>query len=75
MNHPHQTAGESFLRVAGLVVAWITSVSLADVQLWVAILSGLMICFYTGMKIVLLWRERFQGPRVQRNHPLPVDTE
>ena len=71
----HQTAGESSVRVLGLVAAWITSVSLADVQLWVAILSGLLICFYTSLKIYILWRERLHNPKLfGKQLPLP-DTE
>lgn len=71
MNHPSQTAGESFFRVAGLVIAWITSVSLADVQLWIAIFSGLLICLYTGMKIYLLWRDQMNRVIARNTTPEP----
>jgi hypothetical protein len=55
---PDTTAGV-LTRVAGVILAWLGSVKLGDIQAFLAILSGLAVLIYTVLQIVSLWRRDF----------------
>ncbi len=61
MSRPDDTVPEVLTRVALVVLAWVGSIKLADIQAVVAILSGLGVLGYTGMQAYVLWRDKIKG--------------
>ncbi len=50
-----------FVRIALLILAWFATITLADVQIVVAILSGLAVLVYTAFKTYYLVKNKGQG--------------
>jgi hypothetical protein len=44
------------------IVAWFGAVKLADVQVMVAILSGLIVAGYAATQWYVLWRDKIRRP-------------
>ena len=55
------------MRIVVVVLAWLGSIKLADLQAVVAILSGLGVLIYTAMQAYVLWRDRIR--HVSRTTP------
>ena len=55
MQHPDE---HPFARALWLIVGWLASVTLADVQLVVSIISGVGVLIYTAMQAYVLWRDK-----------------
>lgn len=51
------------MRMAVAALGWVVSIELADVQLVVAILSGLVVIVFTALNTYVLWRDRIRGQR------------
>ena len=63
MSRPDDTVSEVVARIVLVVLAWVGSIKLADIQAVVAILSGLGVLGYTGMQAYVLWRDKIRGRR------------
>lgn len=61
MSDHKDTQGEIVGRMVAAVLAWIGSITLADVQLVVAILSGCAVLTYTVVNTYVLWRDKIRG--------------
>lgn len=62
MSQGHQdTMSEALTRVALVIVAWLGSIKLGDVQTVVAILSGLAVLGYTCLQAWVLWRDKISA--------------
>ena len=46
-----------------LIAAWAGSVTLAEVQTFVAIVSGLVLAGYAATQWFVLWRDKIKGKR------------
>lgn len=55
--------GAAIGRVAATVIGWIGAVKLADVQILVAIVSGLVVAGYAATQWYVLWRDKIKEPR------------
>jgi hypothetical protein len=58
-NEPDTTMG-IIARVIGVILAWLGSLKLGDIQASVAILSGIAVLLYTVLQIVALWKRDFR---------------
>lgn len=55
--------GAAVVKVGSSVLGWLASVKLADVQVFVAIVSGLVVAGYAATQWYVLWREKIKGRR------------
>lgn len=58
MSAEHDSIAASAWHSAGLVAAWIGTISVADVQPWVAVFSGLALLVYTVARTYFLIKNR-----------------
>ena len=64
---PAETTGEVVVRTIALVVAWISSITLAQVQQIIGIISGLVLLGYTIWQWrALIRKERIEELRAQK---------
>lgn len=57
------SVGAAVVKVGSAVLGWLASVKLADVQMVVAIVSGLVVAGYAATQWYVLWREKINGKR------------
>lgn len=55
--------GATAVKVASTILGWIASIKLADVQVVVAIVSGLVVAGYAATQWFVLWRDKIKGRR------------
>jgi hypothetical protein len=61
MKHtPEHSNDETVARILAVVLAWLGSVTLADIQIFVAILSGLSVLTYTVLNTYVLVRDKIR---------------
>jgi ribose/xylose/arabinose/galactoside ABC-type transport system permease subunit len=58
MNADHESTAGSVLKIIAVIAAWFASWKLGDVQVVVAILSGLAVLAYTAVKTYFLIRNK-----------------
>lgn len=52
--------GPAIVKVASSVIGWVASIKLADVQVVVAIVSGLVVAGYAATQWFVLWRDKIK---------------
>lgn len=60
MTEQHDSVWAAVWKVAALALAWVGGVKLADVQVVVAILSGLCVAGYALLQAYVLWRDKIK---------------
>lgn len=60
MTEPNESVVAVFGKVATVIGLWLGGLKLADVQIVVAILSGLCVGGYALLQMVALWRREFR---------------
>lgn len=58
MHNQHDTVSGEVARSVAWIMAWFGTVSLADVQLTVSIISGLLVGGLAGMNLYITWRDK-----------------
>jgi hypothetical protein len=53
--------GPAIVKVASSILVWVASIKLADVQVVVAIVSGLVVAGYAATQWFVLWRDKIRG--------------
>jgi hypothetical protein len=53
--------GPAIVKVASVILGWAASIQLADVQVVVAIVSGLVVAGYAATQWFVLWRDKIKG--------------
>jgi len=61
-DHQHGTE-DVIVRMVTVVVAWLGSITLGDVQAVVGIISGAAVLVYTIANTYVLWRDKIRGNR------------
>lgn len=61
MTDHQDTTGGVIVRVIGVILAWLGSLKLGDIQAFMAILSGMCVFVYTALQIYVLWRDKIKG--------------
>jgi hypothetical protein len=54
---------QTIAKVLAWVFAWLLSVELADVQVTVSIVGGLVVLVYTALNTYVLWRDKVRKKR------------
>jgi len=60
MTEHHDSVWAALWKVVALALAWIGGIKLADVQVVVAILSGLCVAGYAVLQAYVLWRDKIK---------------
>jgi len=60
MNDHHDSTAIVIGKVVTLTLVWLGGVKLADIQVFVAIVSGLCVAAYAALQFVALWRREFK---------------
>lgn len=63
MKHEHSDMAEVLTRVGAVIVAWVGSITLGDVQALVGIVSGLAVLVYTVFNTYVLYRDKVKRRR------------
>lgn len=58
VDRPEHSTGEIVARIVSVVLGWLASIQLADVQLAVSIISGALVAAYTALNGYVLWRDK-----------------
>ena len=61
------SAGEVVARIVSVVLGWLASIQLADVQVAVSIISGLLVAAYTALNGYVLWRDKVRRKQGELN--------
>jgi hypothetical protein len=63
MNDQHDSAWAAVGKVLTFALAWLGSWKLAEIQLLVGIVSGLIVAGFAATQWYVLWRDKIKGKR------------
>lgn len=61
MGQHHDSLGSAILKSIAWALAWFATIKLADVQLIVSIVSGLMVGGLAAVNLWVTWRDKIRG--------------